>query len=29
MIQKLGGTIQLEAELGKGVNIQIELPNIQ
>jgi signal transduction histidine kinase len=29
MIQKLGGTIQLEADLGKGVNIQIELPNIQ
>ena len=28
IIQKLGGTIQLEAEKDVGVNIQIELPNI-
>jgi signal transduction histidine kinase len=28
IIQKLGGTIQLEAEKDVGVSIQIELPNI-
>ncbi len=28
IIQKLGGTIQLDAQKGLGVNIQIELPNI-
>jgi signal transduction histidine kinase len=28
IIQKLGGTIQLDAQQGVGVNIQIELPNI-